>query len=660
MALLLGLHLIPLALPDARLWGVNHLLFLPHYFTYGYLILAAIALAYPGTPIGKAGVRVYDQAAVLFEKERTIVWLSAAAASIGAFWLFRMSINLLGDGYSVIHTIGFGEPSVYRWSEAGAIRTVYLLSTLLASDGIVRGQIAYAIASCVSGGATIYFYCQLAFEVTEDRWSRLFTLLMLLSSGSLLLFFGYAENYPVLWPFVVGYVCFAVKHIKGKCGLWLPTLFLLAALYLHLQILFFLISYPVLFFSRGIRYRFYTHHKTLIWSTAIVCGLMGLALFLFQYARALEFRVFFLPPVSGRPATPGYAVISPIHLLDILNESLLLFPLWPLLVICCRRHAATLFKSAQGVFLTAFAMGGLVFMAAIDPTLGMGRDWDLFALVGLGPILVLSSLVNLTGPRIKAYLPVLVFSSFMMITPFIISNLQYQGHVEYLKSLLRLDRVRSKTGLILFRSYYHDIGNSATADSLGHALEQNFPITTAINSALELVQRNKIDQADSLARLIFEADPYSADAYRIRGLVETKRGHFQEAIANLQQAVRLAQWNSYILVALAAAYGKAYETDHMMATLRKAQVLAPNTPQLLKSLAAAFFNSQRYDSAYTYGQKAIMADSLDDYYYFLTGMAAYRMGYSASAKRYLTKYLEADSVSSSSTAAKEMLKHLSQ
>ena len=88
-----------------------------------------------------------------------------------------------------------------------------------------------------------------------------------------------------------------------------------------------------------------------------------------------------IPLFKGHPMTPGYWLFSPAHLLDIVNEFLLVTPLLPVLTILGWKSPKAIIDDGTSLFFGVLGLGGLIFMFIIDPKLGMARDWDLFALV---------------------------------------------------------------------------------------------------------------------------------------------------------------------------------------------------------------------------------------------------------------------------------------
>jgi tetratricopeptide (TPR) repeat protein len=659
MALLLWLlHFLPFLMPQARLWGCNHLVFLPPVFTYSYLSAGIFVLLIFIRPLANYCEKIHDTLAeYLFGDKPWFRWLIFSAGMMILFWLLRMPVNLLGDGYSVINNIGNDLPVQFKWSEAGAIRLVYWVSQLLPLEGLEKGRYAYAIVSVLSGAITIYFFFLLAYELFEGAKERLLLFCLLLFSGWSLLFFGYSESYPVLWPFLTGYIFFSVSYLKGKGDLIIPALLAIIALLLHLQVVFYLVSFPILMLSKGKGLEIYRKYKNVLWLIAAGIVIAGIVVFVRKY-QAIEFQQHFLPLLNGRPATPGYAVISVIHLMDILNEFILLIPIFPILIILGWRRWRTTLQDPINRFLLSFTSGGLVFLVIIDPTLGLGRDWDLFAIACLGPLLLLMRWGFAAGGKAIRSAPALVGLSLILVMPFFAANLQYQPHIDYVKWQLNLDKSRSKTGLVLLRGYYQDIGDASRADSLSQALNLNFPQVRLADEAKDLLLMNHNQEAFTLADEVCRAEPFSYEGYMLRGVASLQSGNLARAIIDLEQAVAFARWNSYAFLSLAQAYQAAGRNDKALAALRRVQELNPTLPSMYEGFVMTYNAMDRYDSSYSYARRLMISDPGNLSAYLFAGSAAFRLGDRINAKIYLTRYLEMNPPEAGRQTAMEILKQL--
>lgn len=635
------LRLIAILFPDARLWGINHLLFLPGWFSIVYGLLAIAAIARFVSPFrrwaGRAFTAVADN---VVSAPRYPIWAVIVLSAGVLFWIFRMPTHFLGDGCEVIQNLSTPSMALHKWTEQGAIAFVALIARILPLAGEQLGEYAYAFVSVGSGVITIFFFLGIAYESSKDAAMRLFAFVLLIGSGWLLLFFGYAENYPILWPFAAGYIYFSLRYLAGKSSLLRPTLCLAAAIALHLMAAVFLLSYPILLVGRGVGARIYQKHKTACKTAASLALVVAVALFAFKCQTALEFRLRFLPLIHGWPKNPSYAVLSLSHLGDILNFFFLTVPLWPAMVVMAvgKRHRAA--ADPVGRFLAMFSIGGLIFLLLVDPKLGLPRDWDLFALTAFGPMLYFIHRSHGFLSSHKTILPGLLGCAILAAAPYIAANLNESASVKYASSLLRLDPPVAKSGMVQMAAYYHAEGKSARADSLSLALGRQFPEIGLLRKAHELVADGRLDEAQRIVNTLTRIDPYSGELYYLRGMIALGQDDYAAAVEDFEQLARLSPYDFAVYVNLGGAYAAMGRDDRAMANFYRAYALNPESPDVLDELAMAFLRRKIYDSALFYGGKALAVDSRSLIGALAVGLAAAEMGDTARAIFNLTRYVE--------------------
>jgi Flp pilus assembly protein TadD len=636
-----GLHLLALLLPTARLWGISHLLFLPPVYLYLFLIGGLLSLALLFPPLRSAGENIYTAVAKsLFEKPFRNRWLIVAVAAMLIFWFGRLPVFLLGDSYSIIENIGNELPVIFKWSEIGAIYLADTVARMLPISGSRLGEYAYGILSVISGAATIYLFCALAFELSSRAAGRFLIFCLLIFAGWIILFFGYTENYPVLWPFMTAYIYFGVRYINHKGSLIQPTLMLLLALVLHLQSLFFLISYPVIITARGGGARFYHRYKKLIWPAAAMVAVAAVILFIQKYHSSLELRLYITPLLKGHPAAPHYSLFSPAHLLDIVNQILLLVPLLPLLVALGWSGRKALVKDKTNFFLLLMSLGGLIFLFIIDPKLGMARDWDLFALCGLPPTLLFARLVAYKGKVRSALYPVLILVSMVTVMPFVATNLNRRPAIDYYKYTLNLDLPRSRTGLTILYQMAVAENDTIQADSIKEVVGASFPAARMAQQAHALADLGRYKEAMILVDSMAMFDPNSVELYNLRGLVNLKLGKYSSAVQDLEIAAQMGRYDARPLASLASAYNHLRKFDRMLDALQRGQKRDPNSTEINEGLMTAFYMTKQYDSALTYAKTVLNDRPNYDGAYFVAGNSSYTLGDVVGAKEYLEKYVE--------------------
>ena len=659
VAVLWLLHLLPFLMPQARLWGFNHLLFLPRVYFYIYLIGGAVALTIAFPPVRDIGLTGFQAAATLFfEKRNRARWILVSVMALIVFWWGRLPVYLLGDGYSIIENIGNDLPVIFKWSEIGAIYLAFFVAKLLPVSGSQLGEYAYGIIAVVSGAATVYLFFALAWELGKDAVARLFIFCLSLFAGWLVLFLGYAENYPVLWPFITGYIYFAVRYINKKASLIWPTAMVLLGLALHLQVLFFLISYPVLIVARGRMAHLFHHRKKIILSMVVLIVMAAAVIFYQMYRQSAELQMYLMPLWEGRPATPYYALFSTAHFLDMVNLLLLVVPLLPVLVVLGWKGWRSLFDDKADVFLLALTLGGIVFLFILDPKLGMGRDWDLFALTGLAPMILFARNSADKRPSWSRIFPALALMSLVMTLPFVATNLTRQAAIDNYKYLLNLDLPKSRTGMVILRQMANDAGDSLQADSIKDALVEAFPATHQAPRAYSLADQGKFAEAMILVDSIARVEPTSVETYNLRGTVYLKMGRYAQAIKDLELAARLGRYDARPLANLAMAYNHLGKLDRMMEALEKGRKRDPNSPDIMDGFMTGYYSMQRFDSAYYYAEKVIQLKPTYPPGYWVAGYAAMKLGDLVRAKIYITRFAEMTPEGTNRQRALELLKQL--
>lgn len=636
------LAFLPLLFPDLRLWGFNHLLFLPAWHLIIYTVLGLIALAILAWPDRNLYSGPFNSAAVyLMDKPSHLKWLILALITLPIFWIFRMPTHFLGDGYEVIGNVSGKGVVIYKWAETGAVWLVHQVAGFIPLAGREKGEYAYAIVSAISGTASIFIFFALAYELGKQAVERLFIALLLTFSGWILLFFGYTENYPILWPVIAGYILFSVRFINEKNTILLPTIFMAAAIGLHLQSLFFMVSYPMLLLSRGRGLKFYRRHRRMFFLSGLSAVIVAGAIFVIWYRQSLSFQLHFLPFFEGRPAIPDYALISINHLIDIFNELILLTPLFPVLLVLSWDWWRRGKKDKTGWFLLWLSAGGLVFLFMLDPKLGMARDWDLFALAGLGPLLVLTSgLSGLDDGRRKNGIRCgLVILSAVLIYPFVITNLSYDPSLKYFSWILRNDAYRSQPGIVQLRNFHNKNGDSAVADSLNRELHRLFPRAGQIQRAHDFIRTGRTGECMAIVNQLLKDNPYLGEGYYLRGLVYLNTGQYDRAIEDFDLVRDLSPYDHLVYVNLSIANQETGRLELAMENLRKAQSLQPDDVYVLQACAMMFLNREVADSALSYADRLLVIDSLNPTGLLVAGVSNFKLGRREPAQKYLTRYL---------------------
>ncbi len=645
--------------PDSRLWGFNHLVFLPSLAHYTYVAAALLIMSLFIPALNLPFARLNEKsAAMLFHKPHTLAWLFISGTAVAIFWIFKRPTHFLGDGYTIINNIAAEGAVVYKWTEIGAIRVIDMVARVLSLDSIKGAEQAFAFVSILSGGVAIYLMHAIAREIFEHPSDRLLLFCLMVFSGWTLLFFGYAENYPVLWPFLLGYILTAIRYINGH-GHWIwPVVIATAAVTIHLQAAVFAVSLPVMIISRGPLQRTYKRYRGIISGSAIALAVAGIAFFVWKYFTSVGFAIHFLPLLHGRPIAPDYALISLPHFLDIFNLLNLLIPTWPLLLL----PGLVLFRVREfdwiDKFLIAFSIGGLAFLFLIDPRLGMGRDWDLFAACLLGPSIFLSCrFIQSTGSwqNLKPLLPLIAA---LCVIPFFITNLSKEPSINYVKFLLKLDESISKPGWVTLQNWYRDNGEEDKAKEIADYTFVRYPRGRSIIFANQLSAEGKHKAALHIADSLYMDDPWSREVINLLGAIHLRRGNIQKGFEYLRAGLALSPYDYRSITNMAWGFQAIGRNDSAIVYLLRAHRLAPREIMPINGLALAYCNKRDYPTAFEYCTRLIEIDPDNPDWYFIGGKSAYLANRRKEALHLLSKYLMMEPGTEQANEAETLLQRL--
>jgi len=628
MAILFALRFMGYLFPTARLWGVNHLIFLPDWFAVVYAAAGvAILIAYYLKPVQKAGEIVIDRFNNIFfeQKHRVRNQVIRALVCGIVFAIFAMPTHFLGDGYMQINNLGTSHFVIHKWSELGITYATSMVQSLLGERSVANARLAFQIVSVISGAVTVYFMLLIAGELGEDKPRRLLGLAALAFSGVLLLFFGYAETYPLLWIWLSGFFFFALKYINTGRGLYRAVLFFVLGLFIHLYLIVFIPALIALALSGKKGRRYYSKYRWAIWIAALVVLVAGGIILAGKIRSNLAVENIFLWPFSGKPVDESYFIFSPSHLLDMLNLSLLVSPVLIIFVYLAGRDWKNAMKKPHTPFLVLAAIGSFGFLLVIDPQLALARDWDLmspsfFALTLLALLLIPSKkLAALSGrPFCVAVM------AGLLVLPYLVTNLVESSSVRYFKYIIDMDINKSISSVIVLRTYYDDLGNKQAVDSMNVLYARSYPDAVLLGQAMSALEKSDGQKASAyLARV--KPNKFLAGYHNILGGVYYLRGAYKNALEESDMAMQLEPYNSTTHCDRSMIFAGMKMYDSAQYWLESSYRLYDGNPFVLGSLAWLHFRAHNYDSSEFYARKLV---SLNEYggpgNYWLAKLSAVR------------------------------------
>jgi len=458
-------------LPGQRLWGVNHLAFYPVALRIVLLALTGVAL------VPLVGRRFYELQLSVVERiraQQTALVYAVPALSLAAivgFFKLKAATWLLGDGQVIANQL------MHLFSRPASIP--FLAAKTFESDPIAPGtQIIYILAAhavrpimgedtangiivlnCVIGGAFVFLLLTAALRSSLSTNQTVWLIGLTLTSGTIQLFFGYVENYGLVYFLGCLYTVLAVRALHGR-SVWLPLIPLVLALVCHVESVLFLPSYGFL-----IAWRFVSRDRERILSRLAPALTLLVAAGALVAAWLTPLRRFFLPLLP----TGEYAVLSPRHWVDIGSELLLLAPVLPLIAtmgwillstplrpehrLSVRnkggKNAAWLSTGEEWHFAMLLVVPCVIYLVFFNPEIGMARDWDLFSILNIG--LVLLAMLVLTRfelrggniDRVKAPLASGFFLALVLVVSWVGINASPVRSTARFEQILTYDRTHA-------------------------------------------------------------------------------------------------------------------------------------------------------------------------------------------------------------------------
>lgn len=252
----------------------------------------------------------------------------------------------------------------------------------------VSGVLIYQWVSILSGIVLFSFLYSWARKEYKGAGSQLLFLLLFFSQGSVMLFFGHAESYSLLFAAVVVFFLTALRTTGGGSFV-IPAITAGAAVFLHPAGAVLL---PLLLFLWLLPRNRISLTKVRLLILAVTAGICIIAAALFFRSQGSELFLQFFPDTLH-----PYAVLSSGHLVDLLNMIGLLSPV-SLILLCA--YGPPKINNRQ-VFLLGSSLVLLISMGMIGINLE-AADWDLFAFSLIPLFLLAFETANSRGLEEKA------------------------------------------------------------------------------------------------------------------------------------------------------------------------------------------------------------------------------------------------------------------
>ena len=596
-ALIVLVHMAASFFPEGRIWGINQWAYFP---TVIAPLAGVIVLLFFMPSLNQAARRglssLTSRLAHLTDKlmksnmrRRYLVYSAFSALFFIPFWLWRERVYFLGDGAQIISRLNSGELTVH-WAEP--LETFLHIQAFSFADRLLNmdASTLYALLSCLAGVIFVFLTLLLADLLGEERREKAFVFLILLGMGSTQLFFGYVEHYSFLYLFVFAFILSSLAYLRGRIGWLVPLITFILAGLSHVSSLCLLPSLLYIFLVKDKSGESSALKRGLILTSGLVFGLFLLAVYL-KYSWTIS--PIFVPLAEDTYAAPGYLMFSLPHILDFLNQQLLVSPVGLIMLlaplVCV--SAKSLFEQRTFRFLLLVSIFQLLFGFLVEPDLGASRDWDLFSVAGLGyTILGLYILLNLLRdrPRFAHLGLILVLTSLYSTVPWIVLNSNQQKSISRFQNLLEIDVKKSYSGHRVLMDYFNLRAMNAQAQEQEEKYHQAFPEMVLTAEGTRLAKEGALQQA---LQVYLEAEllaPKRPEIHNNLGHVYLKLGRLNLAEAALRKAIELSPHMHAPYVNLSDLYLWRKDYDRALDACKKAIRLKTDSPQTYSNAATIY------------------------------------------------------------------------
>ena len=393
--------------PSFPFWGINILQFLPAEFSIAISILCVGALLWALKPDGEPGPAPAPRVDIFSRTPLIIMTLGAGFL----FFLCAIPVALLGDGTQFVgdlyRFVVLKQPvPLYREPLTMLLnsRVFQLLHSLQLTSQII---VTYRATGAFFGMIFVATSLKIASSLKISANLRALAFVLLLSCGGTLFFFGYVENYAPQYALDLVYVALLLHMLRKGGSVWLACAMLCVCCLFHAQNVMLIPSFLVaLGMRRATRRGTGEQFAKRVFQGAVLAS--PLLLLVYAY---FQWRPIAPLASAGNPFIPfspvggmSYTLLSPMHLVDILWEHMLLAPVAIVLLMAIVLTAGKNIRwsSPDMVCIVVAAFGVEAFLIGGHLTNGLSRDWDIAAT--LGPLLTVVTLLALE--QVNAFVPI--------------------------------------------------------------------------------------------------------------------------------------------------------------------------------------------------------------------------------------------------------------
>jgi len=565
------LHTGGIFLPVEYFWGVDQWRYFPTPVIISFILSGLFLCTFPPFK----NLSHVQTKYTIFNKK--IYYIIIPLCSFPPFWFLRQKTFFLGDGYLWLRNLEYGirfsahEPlEMYLHSVVHSIAHNYFSAT---------PQTTWTLTSMLCGVLFVSFVMLISNLMGKTALQKFIIMTALLSMGTIQLFFGYVETYTIAALLTVLFIYFALKSFKSPRFLF-PSVFTFSfAVCAHPSVAGFFPAFIYLFILRMRNLKPY-RDKLRFTLLFILWGIIPVLFTIFvffsggftlkEFVDSYSGGSHFLPLSSENlPIIVAYSLFSFNHIVDIINEYLLIAPLSIFIltfILFNLKIIKTVFSEKSIVFLSIGALFSLCFCFIFNLEIGASRDWDIFSASAISFTLA-SVLIILKFSKNYTNKMFIVLSCCILHTlPWILVN---NNENSSFKRFVRLAHSKTWSNYAQayafdeLRTFYKerdDFTNAVIWAEKAYALNKSNDrlrnnLAAAYNNlAIQSFQNNNFSDAETYFKAAYTILPEDFNTIENLGNFYLDRGYYDKALEFYNKAVKIQPNDTMVLANIAIAY----------------------------------------------------------------------------------------------------------
>ena len=423
-----------------RVWGFDNIAFFSTpYMICAYIIAIIVTIPYLNAYLRTACSCLFNDSTIMRIKNfKFMLFVTISIACGLIFYLLRVKYPFLGD---MDIRVGQTLKKEFFTNEYLTMWSTYHIYHVLNIVSEISGKQTFVLLSVISGSIFVYIVLMIADLLGRTFYEKSAICLFYFSIGSILLFFGYIEVYPIPAVFVVLYIYFTLLWIKHKISFILPLTVLILAVGFHLMTIGLVPSFFYVLCDKHCK-----KFGLLKYLRGQAFVLLSLASMPVAFWLAATLQIGDLMPVFFDPSNPQVMnLLSAKHFWEFLNSQILASgaTFLVLLVLAVLFVRGSVGFDSVSWFLVSASLFMLFIAFGVNKMRGSG-DWDICAFPALIYVPMVAYILfngmpaNFPADRVKYIISVIVIFNLINTIPWIIINAGDRS-IKKIASMLEVD-----------------------------------------------------------------------------------------------------------------------------------------------------------------------------------------------------------------------------